>query len=282
MLRGPSWLSAFSVVNPCLLSGDASQLWPCRSINDLTSSCATLTNLNGRPRLDPPPTRPAPPRRRPASPPASRAPCSCAAPTRGRRTQGAACVRRQRQHTLDRRGQRGGVAGRHAQPGDLVLDRLHRAAEIGGDHRARHRLRLDHHAAERLGLGRGVHHHVRQLQRRRHVVALADQAHPVGDAQRLRLAHQRGGVATAALVGADQHGNRVAARQPGQRRDQHPWPFQDVSRPGSTTVGAPSGSRQARASRASRSAETASGSKPPDRRRAGSPGCAPPARRAAP
>ena len=75
--------------------------------------------------------------------------------------------------------------GATRQPVTPVLDRLDRTAMIGRDHRPRHRLRLDHHPAERLRLGRGVNDQIGQHQRRRHVVALAGEAQPTGDAEPL-------------------------------------------------------------------------------------------------
>ena len=144
---------------------------------------------------------------------------------RARLPERVALLGRQRQRRLDRRRQRSGIAGRHAPAGDAMLHRLDRPAEIGGDHRPAHRLRLDHHPAERLGLRRGVHDDIGQHQRRRHVVALAGEAQPVGNAQRLGLTDQARGVAPAPLVRSHQHAAHVAPRHPRQRLDQHRLPL---------------------------------------------------------
>ena len=100
----------------------------------------------------------------------------------------------------------------------------------------------------------GVHDDVRQHQRRRHVVALADQAQPVGNAERLGLTDQPLGVAAAALVRPDQHAAHVAPGHARERLDQHrlPLPARSAA-PAAARPSAPSGSRHACASRAIRS-----------------------------
>ena len=71
----------------------------------------------------------------------------------------------------------------------------------------------------------GMHDDVRQHQRRRHVVALAGETQPIGDAQRLGLTDQARRVALAPLVRSHQHAAHVAPRHPGQRLDQHRLPL---------------------------------------------------------
>ena len=142
-----------------------------------------------------------------------------------------------------------------------MLHRLHRAAEIGGDHRPPHRLRLDHHAAERLGLRRGVHHDIGQHQRRRHVVALADETQPVGDAQRLGLTDQARRY-SAGAPGPSRPARSTRRAGPSGRapRSAPPAPSNWSAGQAAARPSAPSGSRHACARRAIRSPETASGS----------------------
>ena len=102
-----------------------------------------------------------------------------------------------------------------------MLDRLDRGAQVGRDHGPAHGLCLDHHAAERFRLGRGMDDHVGQHQRRWHIMAFTHQTQPVGNAQRFGLADQAGGIAPSPLVRSHQHATHIAAGQARQRLDQH-------------------------------------------------------------
>ena len=129
-----------------------------------------------------------------------------------------------------------GGTSQPVSPGDHGLAR---AAVIGGDHRAAHRLRLDDDAAERFGIGRGGDHDVGQHVGRRHVAAMVDEADDAVEAAARSIAPRaprgsRCGPASAPT--SRQHRSRRP--QPGERLDQH------ESGPSSASAG-PAASRSA-------------------------------------
>ena len=65
----------------------------------------------------------------------------------------------------------------------LVLEQLGRAAAVDGDHRLAAGHALDDHAAEGLGAGAGVDHHVEAADRRRGVGLEAGEADAVAQTQ---------------------------------------------------------------------------------------------------
>ena len=67
--------------------------------------------------------------------------------------------------------------------------------------------------------------HVGEQQRRRHILTLTHQTHPIGNAQRFGLADQSGGIAPSSLVRSHQHAAHVAAGQARQGLDQHGLPL---------------------------------------------------------
>ena len=73
---------------------------------------------------------------------------------------------------------------------------------------------------------------VRQFQRRRHIVALARQAQPAGNAQGFCLAKHGGGIAPAPLIGSHEDAEHVGSLQACQRPISTVCPFQRGEPPG--------------------------------------------------
>ena len=173
-----------------------------REATAAASGCRAFTAVPGTP---------------PASPPAWRGWCSAPAPrARARSPIAARSAGGSARARPMAAGQRRRVAGRHAPAGDALLHRLARGAEVGGDHRPGHGLRLDHRAAEGFRVGGGVDHHVGQQQRRGHVLGVAAEAHPFAEAE---FADARGERPAQAAL-AHQQRDRVAG-QPRHRVEQH-------------------------------------------------------------
>ena len=79
----------------------------------------------------------------------------------------------------DRRAEGGGIAGRHEQPGDVVVDDLAAAADVGRDDRQARRRRL--HRGSRLALAvGGEDEHVERAEQVGDVVAVTEERHAGG------------------------------------------------------------------------------------------------------
>ena len=75
----------------------------------------------------------------------------------------------------------------------------------GCDHRAAHGLRFDNHPTERLGIGRGGHHHVGQHEGSRHVAAIARKLNRRFEPSADDLFLQLLAIAATALIATDQN-----------------------------------------------------------------------------
>src|SRR5262249_5447860 len=115
------------------------------------------------------------------------------------------------------------VLGRNEPAGLAGADDLARAAMVGGDDGAAHRLRLGHDAAEAFGSRRGRDNDIRQHVGGRNVAAIIDD---LEDA--LEATSYDGGeelAATARLAGADQHAAQILAPELRHGVDEHELPF---------------------------------------------------------
>ncbi len=107
-----------------------------------------------------------------------------------------------------------GVAGRHEQAGDAVLDHLRDAAHVRRDHRPAQRHRLEDREALGLAVG-GQDRHVERGRHRRHVVAAAGEDDPVRRSEQLRACASS--ASRSALADDEQPGARDRPRGPAAR-----------------------------------------------------------------